>query len=58
MFYLCAMNEVDAFIAWAKTVRQSLDSVINKKEEKIDFDEEDFVFLEKAHKVFENGDLE
>ena len=52
------MNTVDEFVAWAKTVRQSLDSVINKSEERIDFNDEDFVFLEKAHRVFEGGDLE
>lgn len=52
------MDTVDEFIAQAKTVRQSLDSIINKTEEKIDLDEDDFVFLEKFHKVFEQGDLE
>ncbi len=57
-FIFVPMNDVDEFMAWAKTVRQSLDSVINKSEEKIDFSEEDLVFLEKAHRVFENGDLE
>ena len=52
------MNEVDAFIAWAKTVRQSFDSMINKTEEKIELDEEDSAFLKKAHEVFEQGYLE
>jgi len=51
------MNDVDEFIAWAKTTRQSLDSVINKLEEKLKLDEEDFVFLDKAYLVFEQGEI-
>jgi hypothetical protein len=51
------MNEVDEFLAWAITTRQSLDSVINKMEEKIELDEDDLAFLEKLYIVFNQGEL-
>lgn len=54
-FYLCVMNEVEEFLSWTKTKRQSLDSIINKLEERLDLDEDDFVFLEKIYPAFNEG---
>ena len=52
------MNETEELLAWGKTIRQSLDLVINKLEEKIDLDEEDSAFFERMHLVFEEGIFE
>lgn len=57
MFYICAMNDIEEFLSWAKKTRQSLDSVINKMEEKIELDENDLIFLELAFVAFEEGSL-
>ena len=51
------MEDVLEFLVWAKAKRQSLDSVINKLEEKIELGEEDYHFLEKIYMVFEEGTL-
>ncbi|MHC4635826.1 MAG: hypothetical protein ACYSYU_11560 [Planctomycetota bacterium] len=48
---------MDEFLAWAKITRQSLDSVINKMEEKIELDDEDYEFIEKAFIAYEQGDM-
>ena len=57
MFYICTMKDVNEFLSWAKVTRQSLDSVINKIEEKIELDEDDFVFVENAFIAYEEGSL-
>ena len=51
------MNDVNEFLSWAKITRQSLDSVINKIEEKIEFNDEDYEFVEKAFIAYEQGGL-
>ena len=57
MFYICTMNDIEDFLIWGKKTRKSLDSVINKIEEKIDLDDEDFEFMENAFIAYEQGDL-
>ena len=54
MFYICTMNEVEDLLSWAKATRQSLDTVINKMEEKT-FDDDDQEFLKKMYYSFEGG---
>ena len=56
MFYICTM-EIEEFLTWAKTKRQSFDSVINKIEEKMALSDEDFEFMENAFIAYERGDL-
>lgn len=51
------MNDIEDFLIWGKKTRKSLDSVINKIEEKIDLDDEDFEFMENAFIAYEQGDL-
>ena len=51
------MKDVEEFLSWAKVTRQSLDSVINKIEEKIELDEDDFTFVENAFIAYEEGSL-
>jgi len=57
MIYLCTMNEVEDLLAWAKTIRQSFDTVINKMEEKT-LDDDDHSFLEKMYYSLEDGSLD
>ena len=52
------MEDIEDFLSWARVTRQSLDSVINKMEEKIDLSEEDYAFVEKAFIAYEEGSLE
>ena len=51
------MNDEEEFLGWAKVTRQSLDSVINKMEERMDLNEDDYVFVEKAFIAYEQGGL-
>ena len=51
------MESIEDFLFWAKQTRQSLDSVINKMEEKIDFNDDDYDFVEKAFIAYEEGSL-
>jgi hypothetical protein len=51
------MNELEEFLLWAKKTRESLDSVINKIEEKIEFDDDDYEFIEDAFIAYEQGSL-
>ena len=51
------MEEVNDFLEWAKEKRKSFDDMINKLEEKIEPNEKDLTFIEKAYIAYEEGTL-
>ena len=58
MFHIFVpMEDVLEFLSWAKIQRHALDSVINKVDEKIELDDDDYRFMEKIYMIFEEDAL-
>ena len=47
------MDEIEEFVRWAKKIRKSLSSIIDKVEEKVTLSDKDIEFIEKVYPLFE-----
>jgi hypothetical protein len=51
------MYDIAEFAIWGRQTRKKLDTIINKMEEKIEFDDEDYAFIERLFVAYEEGSL-